>query len=128
MGQTSIPVMKLEQREGVWVATLREPLLLDESTAREIELRLLEITRQEQNPRLIVDFSRVEQVASSMLGTLISVHRSAKDKRGQVRMVGVKGGVLEAVRLTYLDSMIPMAESVAKALKSLGRDDGGSPE
>ena len=127
MGQTSIPVMKLEQREGVWVATLREPLLLDESTAREIELRLLEITRQEQNPRLIVDFSRVEQVASSMLGTLISVHRSAKDKRGQVCMVGVKGGVLEAVRLTF-DSMIPMAESVAKALKSLGRDDGGSPE
>ena len=69
--------------------------------------------------QVIVDMTLVSFVNSSFLGALLASHASQARKGGQIHIVGLQEQLLQLFRITKLDAVIPIAESVEEVkLKS----------
>lgn len=69
--------------------------------------------------QVIVDMSMVTFVNSSFLGALLASHASQARKGGQIHVVGLQEQLLQLFRITKLDAVIPIADTVEEVqLKS----------
>lgn len=67
---------------------------------------------------LIIEMSRLEFLASLDLGLLVRLAHAIRDGGGQTLAAGAHGPVLDALRRTRLDAVIPQFETVEAALAS----------
>ena len=63
-------------------------------------------------PRMAVDLSEVSFMDSSSLGVLVAALNSARDRGGELRLVGAHGSPLKVIELTGLDSAFAMESSL----------------
>ncbi|MCH7504858.1 STAS domain-containing protein [PVC group bacterium] len=55
--------------------------------------------------KIVIDFSQVEFMSSSMLGTLISISNRLKAIKGAVKITGLKPSIRELFTITKLDGI-----------------------
>jgi anti-anti-sigma factor len=63
-------------------------------------------------PRIAVDLTEVSFMDSSSLGVFIAFMKRARERDGDVRLVGVNGSPAKVIALTGLDSAFQMHDSV----------------
>ena len=66
--------------------------------------------------QVLVDLSGVTYIDSSMIASLVQGLRHGKGKGLSVGLVGVRDGVLKVLKLSSLDKIFTMHDSVADAL------------
>ena len=67
----------------------------------------------DRTPRIAVDLSEVSFMDSSTLGVLVACLERARERDGELRLVGVQGSPAKVIALTGLDSAFQMEGSVA---------------
>lgn len=67
---------------------------------------------------LIIDLSAVEFCDSSGLSALLIADRQMRGHGGEIKLAGVHKKVQTLLKISQLDKVFPMFESVAKAQKS----------
>ena len=71
--------------------------------------------------KLIIDLSEVESCDSSGLSAILVANRIISANEGQIRLVSPSEKVYTLIKITQLDRVLPVSESVDKALKELGQ-------
>src|ERR1700753_3178267 len=84
---------------------------------REIESKISEITGQGIH-KLILDLSGIEFLDSAGLGVLMILYGNMKLPRGQLRLVAPRAKVLDVLKLTHTDSILPIDPNLEAALAS----------
>jgi anti-sigma B factor antagonist len=85
---------------------------LDLSTSAKLRAAL-DAGLGEGAPRIAVDLTDVPFMDSSSLGVLVSCLREARERDGELRLVGVQGSPAKVIALTGLDSAFTIESSLA---------------
>ncbi len=70
--------------------------------------------------KLIIDLSNVESCDSSGLSAILVANRIISANEGQIRIAAPSEKVLTLIKITQLDRVLPVSDSVEMALKDLG--------
>jgi anti-sigma B factor antagonist len=65
--------------------------------------------------KILVDLDEVSFIDSSGLGVLVGGLRRAKERDGAIRLVCTRESILKIFRITGLDKVFPMFDTVAEA-------------
>lgn len=84
---------------------------------REIESQISEIAGKGIH-KLILDLSGIEFLDSAGLGVLMILYGNMKLQKGQLRLVAPRAKVLDVLKLTHTDSILPIDPSLEAALAS----------
>lgn len=98
------------------VLTIKERKL-DVSISPELKGEFILLCRP-QLKSLIVDLSEVEFCDSSGLSALLIAERQMRQNGGQVKLVGVHKKVLSMLKISQLDKVFQLYDTVAKAQKN----------
>jgi len=70
--------------------------------------------------KLIIDLSEVESCDSSGLSAILVANRILSASEGQIRLAAPSEKVHTLIRITQLDRVLPVTDSVEQAIKELG--------
>ena len=84
---------------------------------REVESRISDIASNGVE-KLILDLSGIEFLDSAGLGAIMILYGNMKVRGGQMRLVAPGSKVLDVLKLTHTDSILPVDPDINTALSS----------
>ena len=84
---------------------------------REVEAKISDVA-DNGTERLILDLSGIEFLDSAGLGVLMILYGNMKVRGGQLRLVAPGAKVLDVLKLTHTDSILPIDPTLEAALAS----------
>jgi len=115
------PNLRVEYHGAVIVATLTDEKILDDTQIQGLEGSFLPLIEQAENIQLIVDFSTVKFLTSSVLGLLIRISKKIYEKGGRLRLCAIDPKIMEVFRITRLDKIFEIFPDLDDALVGLKR-------
>jgi len=115
MSQQGVDVSRTD---GIDVVTFGSIAVLDIATSQSMARSILRLADSPPPPRILVDFSAVQFLASRMLGILVELTKRAEAGHGQVVVCGLRPDVHKVFRVMRLDQLLTVVEDKAEAIKS----------
>jgi len=113
------PNLSLEYRGEVVVATLTDEKILDENQLQGLEGSFLPLIEQTPGIQLIIDFSNVKFLTSSVLGLLIRISKKVYETDGALRLCSIGPKILDVFRITRLDKIFEIMPNADDAMVGL---------
>lgn len=113
------PNMSIKYYGQVVVATLTDEKILDESQLQGLDGSFMPLIDQNEKIQLIVDFSQVKFLTSSVLGLLIRVSKKVYESDGKLRLCSITPKILEIFKITRLDKIFEIFPDVDEAMIGL---------
>ena len=114
----TLPPVSVTVEKGVRVIEFTNNKILDEANIAAIQETLNVLIDENENPRLLLDFSTVDHLSSAALGMLINVNNKIKQKNGQLRLANIKPQIYEVFMITKLNKLFKIHPTRAEALAS----------
>ena len=109
--------IEIVEVEGVRIIRFCDRHLFDEPTVREVSDQLFNAIPNNGKPiRLILDFSGVELISSSLIGKLIVLQRRVDASQGKLRLCELSKTVDAVMKTTNLDRLFAIDRDRATAL------------
>jgi anti-anti-sigma factor len=100
-----------------------EGSLMGDSTQQQFKDAVLKLLERGQK-HIILDFSRVRNVNSAGLGSLITLFSRTRSVGGEFILAAVPQNVRNLLHITRLDTVFVISDTVEDALKRLGSSAG----
>jgi len=104
--------------EGVRVVQFRDRQLFDDRTVREVADQVFAATPTTGAIRMILDFSGVDLVSSSLLGKLILLQRRVDASGGKLRLCEMSSVVRGVFRTSNLDRLFAIDRDRREAMEA----------
>jgi anti-sigma B factor antagonist len=114
------PNLIVQNIGGVVVVNLGGSALLDMPTIDLLGQRLYELVDAQAQRKIVLDFSKVRLLSSSLLGVLVKLQRKAKDIGGRVVICGLRPELQKAFKITRMDKLFEFHATEEPALNSFG--------
>ena len=111
--------MDVTENDGVTVVLLSDQRILDELSITQIGNDLTEIIAAADNPKVVINFSKVTNMSSSALGMLITLHKRAREAGGELRLCNIQPTIQEVFKITRLDEIFKICPTQGEAVSSL---------
>lgn len=98
------------------ILTLKERKL-DSSVSPELKAEFLLLCKPKVTERLIVDMAKVDSCDSSGLSALLIADRTMREHGGEVRLVHVHKKVMSILKISQLDRVFQIYDTLQTALK-----------
>jgi anti-sigma B factor antagonist len=108
----------LAEVDGVRVVRFLDRQLFDERTVREVADQLFAAVPSAGPIRLVLDFSGVDLVSSSLLGKLIILQRRVDASGGQLRLCEMSNTVRSVFKTSNLDRLFAIDRDRREALEA----------
>jgi anti-sigma B factor antagonist len=108
----------LKQMEGVPVVRFRDRQLFDDRTVREVAEQVFAATPAAGPICMILDFTGVEQISSSLLGKLILLQRRVDASGGKLRLCEMSNVVRSVFKTSNLDRLFGIDRDAREALEA----------
>src|SRR5690606_28894070 len=95
---------------------------MDLGLAKETAELLLDPIRREEEPLMLIDLGSMEFIGSSFLALLLRCWKAVQAGGGQLALVGVSDRARELLRITGLDTLLPIYGGRQQALEALLSD------
>ena len=119
MDNTS-PNMSIEYAgEEIVVAVLTDEKILEEMQIQALESSFLPLIEQNSPLQLILDFSNVKFLTSSVLGLLIRISKKIYETEGVFRLCCIQPKIFEIFKITRLDKIFEIYPTRQDALEGL---------
>ena len=118
--QSNLEEVVVQQFKDVSVVTFHSSRILDAAHVERIGEELYTLVEKKDRRKLVLDFTEVKFLSSSMLGVLLNVRGKLDRVKGKVVLCGLQPDLYKVFKITKLDKMFPFYESEAKALGSFG--------
>ncbi len=92
--------------------------ILDESVLEDIRGTLGQLVEAAPVPKLLLDFGHVDHMSSAALGLLINMHKSIREKNGQLRLCAIQPQIYEVFVTTKLNKVFRVLNTRAEAMES----------
>lgn len=93
---------------------------LDVSLQKKLKDKLTNISEAEEND-IILDFAKVTFIDSSCLGSLVSLTKMVREKKGDIKLSNLSEDVLSIFQITRLDKVFEIFDKNEDAVKSFFR-------
>jgi len=104
----------------VAVVELVDASILNAQVIETIGRRLYELVDTEARRKIILDFSGVKTISSSLLSVLITLQKKAQKINGYVVISGLQKDLREPFKITQLDKMFSFYDDQESALSDFG--------
>ena len=101
------------------IVTFALEKILEEADIRGLEASIMPLIDQDEHTNLVLDFSRVKFLTSSVLGLLIRISKKVYEADGKLRLCGIGRNILEIFKITRLDRVFEIREDVAESLQGM---------
>jgi len=109
--------IEVTDADGAQVVSFRERLLFDDKTVREVADQLNAALATDGKPiRLVLDFTGVDLISSSLLGKLILLLRRVEGGGGRLLLCELSPTVQAVFRTSNLDKLFKIVRDRAVAL------------
>lgn len=122
MAQSQLVIQDIS---GVTIANLGSASILDGAAVEAIGRQLFELVDAQAKRKIMLDFTSVRFLSSSMLGVLISLQKRAQAIDGRVVILGLKPDLHKVFKITRLDKLFDFYDKEDDAMKSFGVFSGG---
>jgi anti-sigma B factor antagonist len=113
------PRIQVSQADGVQVIRFTDRQLFDERTVREVADQILAALPNDGSPiRLILDFTDVNLVSSTLLSKLILLQRRVATSGGKLRLCEMSPVIQQVFRTSNLDRLFTIDRDQRAALDS----------
>ncbi len=92
------------------------PHIVNQMYIAKLGEELIRVLEKAEPPDLIIDLAQVQSLSSSVLGKLIQLHKHADQLGGRVRLCSLQPYVRKIFRITRLNSVFEIHDSVTDAL------------
>lgn len=113
------PNLSIEYSGRVVVAVPTDTKILDEEQIHSLEKTFMPLIEQNAGIRLVIDFTNVQFLTSSVLGLLIRINRKVLQSDGQIRLCCIDGKILDIFKITRLDKVFTIFADRQSALKNM---------
>lgn len=120
MSSAKIRVM-VRYIEDAVVASCMDTKLNDEIGIQAWGEELYRLVDTLKGKKLVVNFSNVSFMSSSSLRVLITLNSRAKNKGIKLALCGINDNIMEAFKITRLDSIFVIKKGELEAVKALGK-------
>jgi anti-sigma B factor antagonist len=113
--------LKIKKTGNVSVVEFADRKILEELSIQEIGAELRGLAESEAGIQLLLNFENVDHLASAALGELITLHKKVQEQRGELKLSNINRQILQVFRITRLNRVFDIHETVDQALESFGR-------
>lgn len=113
------PVITVNYNSGVVVVTIDREKILEEKDIQTLEETINPIIAENDPLRMAVDFSKVEYLSSSVLGLLIRVNNTIKERGGNMCLCNISSRIYGIFKITRLDKVFHVFEKTEQAIAHL---------
>ncbi len=106
-------------KDGILFIQLDDPRLLDEARIQQVEQELDAAIDATDETRIVMDFSKVQFMSSSMLGKLVKTHKKCKSYKVKLKLCGVTPEIQEVFKITRLDKLFDIEKDAEAARKAI---------
>jgi len=110
----------VQQIKDVTIATFHASRILDAAQVEEIGDELYALVDKKDRRKVVLDFTDVKFLSSSMLGVLLNLRGRADKVKGRVVLCGLKPDLHKVFKITKIDKLFDFFDTEAKALASFG--------
>ncbi len=104
--EQSQPSISIEHSLDETFVTINETKLLDDECIKEMQTVLLEIIDSGKHSKLLLNFSEVEFLSSSFLGTLVKVHKRMQEQNGELTLINIAPKIMKVFKITQLNKVL----------------------
>lgn len=94
--------------------------ILEELSIQEIGEELKSLTESEAGIKLLLDFGRVDHLASAALGMLITLHKKVQEQNGALKLSNINRQIFQVFKITRLNRVFDIHDTAKQALESFG--------
>lgn len=105
--------------QGVTVVNFRDSSILDGVALEAINRELTPLIDRQARRKIILDFSEVRFLSSSMIGVLINLHKKSLAIKGKIVICGLRDDLMKVFKMAGLDKMLTFAPGETEAMKCL---------
>lgn len=92
--------------------------ILDELVINEILTELVALIDDAHGVKMLLDFENVEHLSSAALGMLITLKKRTDESKGQLRLAKISPQIFEVFKITRLDKLFDIRDTVEDAMAS----------
>jgi anti-sigma B factor antagonist len=111
--------LDIEEIGEVTVAALLDSKILGETQITSIASELFAMVDEDGRRKIILNCSRVEYVASTALGTLITLEMKLKAANGKLRLCCVRQYIYEDLEIARCDRLFNIKPTLEEAMEGL---------
>ena len=116
-----MPMLDIRDRNDVVVASFSQGRILDEMVIREIGEEFRDLTLQASSDhKLLLNFSRVEFMSSSMIGQIMRLHKQCQQDKVKLKLCNISPKILEVFKIMRLDKILDIRADEDAALEAFG--------
>ena len=115
-----MPVSRIDVRKvaDITIAICSDKRLNDDFVIQEWGDQLIALVEEQKTKKLLVNFERVEFMSSSALRALITLSKKAKIEQTTLFLCGIHENIMEAFRITKLDTVFSIKKSEDEAIRT----------
>ena len=116
-----MPMSRIDTKKvgEVTIAICRDMKLNDDLVIQEWGDQLLDLLETQKCTKLLVNFERVLFMSSSALRALITLNKKAKDSNASLVLCCIDDNIMEAFRITRLDTVFQIKKTEDEGAKML---------
>jgi anti-sigma B factor antagonist len=112
--------LSMEDYAGVMVVTFNDSSILDAAAIEQLGRDLYQLTDEQHRQKLVLNFANVKFLSSQALGVLLTLHKKAREIKGDVVLCGLKPELKKVFTITSLDKIFRFFPDDVGALASFG--------
>lgn len=109
----------VREKNGWTIVSLNEPSLMNPAVVEALGEGIESLVERGRK-RIILDFSEVEYISSSMIGVLMGARQCVSEAGGTFVLCSLNDRLLELLRITRLHKMFIVEPSLQDAMKRVG--------
>ena len=104
--------------KDILVVIFRQSQMLNAVTIEQVGTGLKGLVDTADEEKFVIDFSQVNYLSSSALGMLIGLQRRVMQKKGQLKLSGIRPEIMEVFRITKLDTVFDIYKDASAAIEA----------
>jgi anti-sigma B factor antagonist len=112
------PRVSVEYGEEATIVTFTDEKILEERDIADLQESLMGVIEQAEKVNLILDFSAVKFLSSTVLGLLIRASKKIYERDGQLRLCKISPRIYEIFKITRLTKIFDIYPDRAAAVAS----------
>lgn len=105
-------------RDGILFIQIDDVRLLDEAKIQKLDQELEAAVDASTEGRIILDFSKVQFMSSSMLGKLVKTQKKVTGYKAKMKLANVSPEIKEVFKITRLDKLFSIEADIESARKA----------
>jgi anti-sigma B factor antagonist len=119
MSAPALKHLKLKIVNGVAVVDFVDSgLMFETALIQEIGRELQSLMTDHGHSKILLDFTHVQYMSSSMLGQLAKLQKEVQDAKGQLKLIGLGPVLRDTFRISHFEHLFSIYDDEASALKA----------